>query len=112
MARFMEITSINPKMKQKEIAKKLGFSNSTLQRYRNDIKMQSPYQSNNPKRPPKTSNDLKGPQMTSEDEKNETVFKKMKSKNILKGGDPNHHKHSNARDLLEQYFCLIKWQSL
>ena len=42
MARYMEIKSINPKMKQKEIAKELGYSNSTLQRYRLDIKMQSP----------------------------------------------------------------------
>ena len=32
MARFMEIKFINPKLKQKEIAKELGFSSSTLQR--------------------------------------------------------------------------------
>ena len=43
MARFMEIKSINPKMKEREILKGLGFSRSTLQRYRCDMKMQSPY---------------------------------------------------------------------
>ena len=30
MARFMEIKSINPKLKQSEIAKELGYSSSTL----------------------------------------------------------------------------------
>ena len=39
----MEIKSINPKKKQKEIAKELDYSTSTLQRYRKDTKMQSPY---------------------------------------------------------------------
>ena len=42
MARVVEIKSINPRMKQKGIAKELGCSSSTLQRYRNDIKIQSP----------------------------------------------------------------------
>ena len=37
MARFMEIKSIKPRMKRKEIAKELGYSNSTLQRYAQDI---------------------------------------------------------------------------
>ena len=50
MARFMELKSINPKMEQKDIAKDLGYSNCTLQRYRYDRKMQSPCKSNNPKR--------------------------------------------------------------
>ena len=43
----MEIKSINPKMKEKEIAKELGYSSSTLQRYKNDVKTQSPSKSNN-----------------------------------------------------------------
>ena len=55
----MESKFVNPKMKQKQIAKELGYSSSTLQRYRYDIKMQSPYISNNARRSPKTSNDLK-----------------------------------------------------
>ena len=59
IARFMESKSINPKMKRKEIAKELGYSSSILQRHRNDIKMQSPYKSNNPTSPQKASSDLK-----------------------------------------------------
>ena len=39
----MEIKSINPKTKQSEIAKELGCSSSTLQRYRRDINLISPY---------------------------------------------------------------------
>ena len=59
MARFTEILSINPKMKQKEIGKELGYSSSTLERYRIDIKIPTPYKSNNLERSPKTSNDFK-----------------------------------------------------
>ena len=42
MARFMEIKSLNPKLKQSEIAKELGCSSTTLQRFRNDLYMLSP----------------------------------------------------------------------
>ena len=76
LARALEVISIKPKMKQNEITKVSGFSSSTLELYRTDLKMQSPYKSNNPKKSPKTSNspsanssqnehDLKKPQITS-----------------------------------------------
>ena len=42
MARFMEIESVNLRMKQKKIAEELSYSTFTLQHYRNDIKMQNP----------------------------------------------------------------------
>ena len=42
MAGIMEIKSINPKPKQNEIAKDLGFSSSTLKRHRSDLNMLSP----------------------------------------------------------------------
>ena len=41
-ARFMEMKSINPKLKQSEIAKEIGCSSSILQRYRQAINMLSP----------------------------------------------------------------------
>ena len=41
MGTFMQIKFVNPKLKQSEIADQLG--SSTLQRYRNDKKMISPY---------------------------------------------------------------------
>ena len=46
----MEIKSVNQKLKQSQIAKEIGCSVSSLQRYRHDIKMQSPYKSTGPKR--------------------------------------------------------------
>ena len=38
----MEINSINPKVTQKQVTNKLGNSDSTLKRYRNDKKMKCP----------------------------------------------------------------------
>ena len=43
MADFMRVKYENPKMKQSEIANQLNLSASTIQRYRNDINMLSPY---------------------------------------------------------------------
>ena len=43
IAEFMEIKSNNPKLKQSEIAKLLDLSSSTIQRYKKEIKMLSPY---------------------------------------------------------------------
>ena len=75
-------------MKQSEVANQLGMSSSTLQRYRNDVNMLSPYRitTNNVKKRSKKAKiddigDLKRPQMTSNDVKttsNETVKNKKK----------------------------------
>ena len=90
---FIYMKYQNPKLKQSELANNLNMSSSTIQRYRNDINMQSPYRinPNNTKKrtkKPKIDDivDLKRPQMTSNDVKttlNETVKNK---KNRLKGG--------------------------
>ena len=83
---FMNIKYQNPKMTQSEISSQLNKSPSTVQRYRNDINMISPYRinSNNVKKQQKktkidNNGDLKRPQMTSND-------KKTRSKNVLKAG--------------------------
>ena len=55
------------------------------------------------KRPQMTSNDLKRLQMTS-NENDKPVFQKVKSKNKLKGGDPNDVIPGNGKDLSEQTF--------
>ena len=100
MADFMRVKYENPKMKQSEIANQIGMPSSTLQRYRNDINMLSPYRispNNNKKRSIKfkttdfdnnshNEGGVKRPQMTSVDLKttsNESVNNK---KNKLKGG--------------------------
>ena len=46
MADLMKVKLENPRMKQSKIANQLGMSCSTLQRYRNDIIMLSPYRIN------------------------------------------------------------------
>ena len=59
MSKFMCIKFENPKMKQSEIANKLGYSTSTLQRYRNVTNMLSLYRiqpNNTNKRTRKNSN--------------------------------------------------------
>ena len=75
---FLRLKYENPKLKQSQIADQLGYSTNTLQRYRYDINLLSPYriQSNdNNKRTKKASNanfnndshrepDVKRPQMT------------------------------------------------
>ena len=92
MADFMRVKYENPRMKQSEIANQLGMSSSTVQRYRNDINMLSPYRinpNNTKKRSKKAkiddNSDLKRPQMTSNDLKT-TSNESIKNKKKLKGG--------------------------
>ena len=93
MADFMKVKYENPRMKQSEIAEQLGMSSSTLQRYRNDINMLSPYRisPNNVKTRTKKAKiddigDLKRPQMTSNDLKTASDEPVKNKKNKLKGG--------------------------
>ena len=107
MADFMRVKYENPKIKECRIANQIGLSTITLQRYRMDINMLSPYRinpNNINKRTKKTSNtnsnnnihqdpDLKRPQMTSNDLKrpqstsNENdKSSKNKKKNIVRAG--------------------------
>ena len=81
MADFMRLKYEKPRMKHSEIANQLARSSSTLQRYRNDINMLSPYRNNTNntnRRTKKTSNtnfdnnshpdsDVKRPRLTSND---------------------------------------------
>ena len=105
MADFMRIKYENRKLKQFQIANQLGYSTSTLQRYRNDINMLSPFR-NQPntskKRSKQVSNtnfdhnshrdsDVKIPRLTSNDlqpisKEPSPEVKRVKNKNKLKGG--------------------------
>ena len=106
MADFVRLKYEKPRMKQSQIANQIGLSTSTLQRYRNDINMLSPYiinpnntnkrtkkaskgnfdnnshQESDVKGPQRTSNDLKRPQSISE---SHHEVKPVKSKCKLKG---------------------------
>ena len=50
MSRLMELESINLNLRHDQTAKGLGYSSSILQRYKHDIKMESPYKSKGPKK--------------------------------------------------------------
>ena len=100
MADFMRIKFENPKLKQSEIANQLGDSTSTLQRYRYDVNMFSPYRiqpNNSNKRTKKVKYtnfdnnfhhdcDIKRPRMTSNDHKRPQSTSKTENKNSLNGG--------------------------
>ena len=88
---FMNIKYQNPKMTQSEISSQLNMSSSTIQRYRNDINMFSPYRinPNNVKKRSKKAKiddngDLKRPQKTSNDLKTSSNDKKNKIKKYFK----------------------------
>ena len=90
---FMHVKYQNPRMKQSERANRLNMSSSTLQRYRNDINMLSPYRinPNNVKQQSKKAKiddigDLKRPQMTSNDLKSTQTKLNKKNRDILKAG--------------------------
>ena len=91
MADFMKVKYENQRLRQSEIANQLGISSSTLQRYRNDINMLSPYRisPNNVKKRSKKAKiddigDLKRPQMTSNDLKTTSNDKKTRPKKQFK----------------------------
>ena len=99
MADFMRVKYENPKFKQSEKANQLSLLTSTLQGYRNDINMLSPYRihpNNTNKRTKMAKNtnfdnnshhehDLK---MTSNDLKTTSNEPVENKRNKLKGGDP------------------------
>ena len=87
---FLKIKYQNPKMTQSEISSQLNMSSSTIQRYRNDINMFSPYRinPNNVKKRSKKAKiddngDLKRPQMTSNDLKTTSNDKKKQNQKIF-----------------------------
>ena len=94
MADFIKLKHENPNMRQSEKSNQLSLPSSTLQRYRNDINMLSPYRINTiniNKLTKKASNtkfnnnshcepDVKIPRMTSSDLKSTQTKSKRKTK--------------------------------
>ena len=123
MAKFMETKSNNPKLKESEIANLLDLSSSTIQRYRKEINILSPYRiplssKSNQTRKQKTtntnlddvkvtSNDLKMTsndlKMTSDDLKTTSNEPVKNKKNKLKSGYSKNI-HIGRKNLIEQAF--------
>ena len=113
MAKFLEIKSINPKLKHSEVAKEFKRSSSQIQRYSTEKNMLSPYRiptsSNTRKeKTPNTNHD--DVQMTSNDLKKTSNDLEMTSnvpvknrRNKLRGSDPI-NLHISGKELIKQAF--------
>ena len=90
---FMEEKYNNPRLTQKEICNRLQFTDRTIRRYRDDIKMDSPYRINNKKK--------KKPKQSS----SSTTTENKKSKNnVIKGGNVSDNHTISGRELIDQAF--------
>ena len=110
MLDFMEIRSINPRLTQKQICNQLGFSDSTIKRYRDDINMVSPYNRNNyKKKKPKTEKISKNENtklVIDESSKNQIIEKRIKNrlKNDLKGGNIANSHTLSSKEIIDYAF--------
>ena len=114
---FMEEKYNNPKLTQKEICNQLGFTDRTIRRYRDDIKMDSPYRINNhKKKTPKqksytATEDIKS---TNESSKNKIIEKRIKNrlKNEIKGGNVSDTHTISGKELIDYAFQNDKADSI
>ena len=101
---FMEEKYNNPKLTQKQICNQLGFTDRTIRRYRDDIKMDSPYRiNNNKKKTPKQ----KPSTVTEDHSKNENIkpiTSKRSRNNVIKGGNISDIHTTMGKELIEQSF--------
>ena len=113
MAKFMEIKSTNPKLKQSEVDRELKGSSSTMQRYRRETNMLSLYiippssNTNHTKKQKNTNTKLDDVKMTSDDFKMTSNDLKTTSnepvkyrKNKLKRGEKIEIKGEDLREIL------------
>ena len=103
---FMEEKYNNPKLTQKQICNQLGVTDRTIRRFRNDIKMDSPYRINNhkKKKPKQTTVDNQNDD-TKSDDKNKRINKRVKNTlNNMKGGNISNTHTLTGQELIDQTF--------
>ena len=86
MLKFVEIHSNEPKLTQKQISSQLGYSDSTIKRYRDDIQMDSPYKRNKYRKKNNKSNTTITETHTTNGISKINKIKKTNEKHDLKGG--------------------------
>ena len=111
---FMEEKYNHPKLTQKEICKKLGFSDSTIKRYRDDIQMESPYRRNNNKKKKQAPSTKTENISTNENtkpvidqtSKNKIIEKRIKNKlkNDIKGGNVSNSHTLSSKEIIDYAF--------
>ena len=103
---FMEEKYNNPKLTQKQICNQLSVTDRTIRRFRNDIKMDSPYRINNhkKKKPKQTTVDNQNDD-TKSDDKNKRINKRVKNTlNNMKGGNISNTHTLTGQELIDQTF--------
>ena len=105
---FMEEKYNNPKLTQKEICNQLGYSDRVIRRYRNDIKMDSPYRINTNKK--KKAN--QSPSSSSTTENTKSVSNKRSKNNVIKGGNISDSHTLSGRELIDHTFQNDKANSI
>ena len=99
---LMEEKYNDPKLTQKEICNQLGFTDRTIRRYRDDIKMDSPHRINNHK---KKTPKQKPPTVTEDHSKNENIkptISKSSKNNVIKGGNISDIHTISGKELIDQ----------
>ena len=120
---FMEEKYNNPKLTQKQICNQLGFTDKTIRRYGDDIKMDSPYRTNNhkkkiPKQKPSTVTEdhskNENIKSTNESSKNKIIKKRIKNrlKDEIKGGNFSDIHTISGKELIDQAFESDKTNSI
>ena len=108
---FMEAKYDNSKLTQKQICNQLGITDRSIRRYRDDIKMDSPYRSSKsknkkPKQTPINSNNDDTRSVSEEENRNKRIEKRIKNK--LKGGDISDTHSLSGKELIDQAFVNDK----
>ena len=104
---FMEEKYNNPKITQKEICNQLGVTVRTIRRYRDDIKMDSPYRiNNNKKKKPNQSPDIKTENIS------KSVTNKKSKNNVIKGGNISNIHTLSGKELVDHAFESDKANSI
>ena len=93
---FMEEKYDNPRLTQKEICHRLQFSDRTIRRYRDDIKMDSPYRINNNKK--KTPRQKPS---TLTEKISKSVTNKKSKNNVIKGGNISNIHTISGKELID-----------
>ena len=120
---FMEEKYNNPKLTQKEICNQPGVTDRTIRRYRDDIKMDSPYRiNNNKKKTPEqkpaiiTEDHSKNENIksTNESSKNKIIEKRIKNrlKKEIKGGNISDTHTISSKEIIDYAFESDKSNSI
>ena len=113
---FREEKYNSPKLTQKEICKKIGFSDSTIKRYRDDIQMDSPYRRNNNKKKTnnKSNTSISQTQTKNDPSTNKIIEKRIKNKpkNEIKGGNISDIHTISGKELIDQAFDSDKTNNI